>query len=444
MKTSSKPRRRPARSGFTLVEILTVIVIIGILAGIAIPAVTSALRTAREAAIRLEIDVLGQALDAYQLKYGEYPPDFSDWTQVERHFRKAFPSIDDNELRILAQLTYLQNPASNYGRVGSSMMAPDPDPRGRAAFEFHPHSLDRAEALVFCLGGFSSDSKRPFTGQGGPLTLIPSSTNPLTYLNYQYNTERDNAFFDFDASQLSIRQFNIPSDASSATDPLNINFAYTYSNDELVGQNLASWSMATSHSTAAAAGIPCHADPFPTYRIGGTALPVVYFNSKRYDATFGVDTPGLFGPGHYLNVYLPPAATPSEGVARPYVTEVVDTTPPTTFAGTTVPGVVLEFAEADGFQLISGGLDDSYGGIFNPVMGGVGAGGAVYAYPSGKAYNILGLPSSGVSISAKDKYADDDIFRSDFGNSSAPYLNLQPQLDNITNFSTRTLESDLE
>ena len=153
-------RGSTSSSGFTLVEVLTVIVIIGILAGIAIPAINAALRGARNTAIRTDVDVLSQAIEAYKLQHGAYPPDFSDWAAVERHFRKAFPSIDNNELRILAQFTHYNSNSQRTNGTGTS------DPRTSSAFDHFPHAIDRAEALVLCLGGFSSDKKKPFTGPG--------------------------------------------------------------------------------------------------------------------------------------------------------------------------------------------------------------------------------------------------------------------------------------
>ena len=63
------PRRE--RRGSTLVEILTVIVIIGILAGIAIPAITRAIATGRTAKMRMEVGAIEQAIERYRDKYND-------------------------------------------------------------------------------------------------------------------------------------------------------------------------------------------------------------------------------------------------------------------------------------------------------------------------------------------------------------------------------------
>jgi prepilin-type N-terminal cleavage/methylation domain-containing protein len=64
-----KPRRR----GFTLIEILVVIVVIAILASLVAPNVFRHVGTAKDATARAQIEMLGAALDAYRLDNGRYP-----------------------------------------------------------------------------------------------------------------------------------------------------------------------------------------------------------------------------------------------------------------------------------------------------------------------------------------------------------------------------------
>ena len=72
---------RVCARGFTLVEMLTVIAIIGILAALLITAVSSAMKTARVATAKADIQNLTQAATAYSLDFGAFPPDCTAfWT----------------------------------------------------------------------------------------------------------------------------------------------------------------------------------------------------------------------------------------------------------------------------------------------------------------------------------------------------------------------------
>ena len=64
----------PQRSGFTLVELLVVIAIIGVLAALVTPAVFQARVSAKNAAIKAEIDMLHMAIMNYKNEFGSFPP----------------------------------------------------------------------------------------------------------------------------------------------------------------------------------------------------------------------------------------------------------------------------------------------------------------------------------------------------------------------------------
>src|SRR5271157_633822 len=77
--SSSPPiRRRPGEGrgprGFTMVELLAVILILAVLIALLLPALNGALKTARNAAVGGEIDQLAQALASFKAQYGDYPP----------------------------------------------------------------------------------------------------------------------------------------------------------------------------------------------------------------------------------------------------------------------------------------------------------------------------------------------------------------------------------
>lgn len=68
----SRPRRRVAR-GFTLVELLLVLVILGILAALVMPKFTGRTEQARVTAAQTQIATFGTALDAFEVDTGSYP-----------------------------------------------------------------------------------------------------------------------------------------------------------------------------------------------------------------------------------------------------------------------------------------------------------------------------------------------------------------------------------
>ena len=61
------------RRGFTLIEILVVIVVIAVLAGLVAPNVFRHVGEAKHVTTRSQIEMLGAALDAYRLDNGRYP-----------------------------------------------------------------------------------------------------------------------------------------------------------------------------------------------------------------------------------------------------------------------------------------------------------------------------------------------------------------------------------
>lgn len=66
-------KRRPIRSGFTLIEIMVVIVVIAILATLVAPNIFQHVGAAKSATAKSQIEMLGTALDAYRLDNGHYP-----------------------------------------------------------------------------------------------------------------------------------------------------------------------------------------------------------------------------------------------------------------------------------------------------------------------------------------------------------------------------------
>lgn len=72
-KLFSRFRRRGGDDGFTLLEVLVVIVIIGLLVGFVAPAVLHQLGGARVSVAKQSIQRIGTILDMYKLDVGDYP-----------------------------------------------------------------------------------------------------------------------------------------------------------------------------------------------------------------------------------------------------------------------------------------------------------------------------------------------------------------------------------
>jgi len=62
-----------ANAGFTLIELLVVLAILALLAGLVAPQVVRYLGTAKSETAKLQIQMLGSALEMYRLDAGRYP-----------------------------------------------------------------------------------------------------------------------------------------------------------------------------------------------------------------------------------------------------------------------------------------------------------------------------------------------------------------------------------
>ena len=298
-------------------ELLIVMAILGILAGLLAWGVNAARVSILKRAQAFEVQSIASAVEAYRTKYGDYPPDGSSWPVMEAHLRKAFPNILVSELALL-------NPALS---TANGYIRNDND-----LTESHPHLaryistspglrsgrvFDAAEALVFFLGGFSSDPQRPITGPGGPLKL-----NPVVGA-YIYNTQRENAFFEFKIGRLTL-------DPNTGA-----------SNDEAV------YSEGVPNDL-----MPVYVGNGPTYQQLG--VPIIYFDSRTYQLAGA--TVGDFS--YYFNFYSPGLVDTrnvqgsTRNCARPFLSMDLDPNKGNN---------ALRYANDKTFQIMNGGYDRIYG-----------------------------------------------------------------------------------
>jgi len=89
--------------GFTLIELMVVIIILGILAAIAIPRFTSKKTEALSARQAADIKILQNAVDLYYFDKGTYPADFDDLTPTYLKEAPTDPEVEtptDKEYKI--------------------------------------------------------------------------------------------------------------------------------------------------------------------------------------------------------------------------------------------------------------------------------------------------------------------------------------------------------
>jgi general secretion pathway protein G len=84
---------RRTHRGFTLVEILIVVIILGILAAIVIPQFTNASQNARESSLQSILQTLRSQIQLYKLQHGDALPNLiTDWTPLTESTTYGSPS----------------------------------------------------------------------------------------------------------------------------------------------------------------------------------------------------------------------------------------------------------------------------------------------------------------------------------------------------------------
>ena len=85
--------RQNNQSGFTLVELLVVVIILGVLSALAYPAYSAVVRRARYAEARQQMSSMAREVQIYHIENGSYPPDVNPDTQPKGIMN--WPESDD-------------------------------------------------------------------------------------------------------------------------------------------------------------------------------------------------------------------------------------------------------------------------------------------------------------------------------------------------------------
>ena len=207
-----RSQNRTGRGGFTLVELLVVIVIIAVLAALITAAVIPALGKANITKNRSEISQLEVAVENFKQRYGVYPPSRIKLSETGTY--SSTLQLDIDSVQFLTTVWPRINLSAGVNWNGSGMI--DPSPAG-------DWILEGDQCLVFFLGGI------PLNVAG---TTVPSCTgfstngaNPAFHILMGGDTSPP--AFEFSSSRLIYKTTSTPTFLHAAA-PLFFSYLDTY------------------------------------------------------------------------------------------------------------------------------------------------------------------------------------------------------------------------
>ena len=160
--------KRSVRIGFTLVEVLVVIAIIGMLVALLLPAVMAAKTSAKKTVVKSDMTEIVNALENFKTSIGngQYPPDGTNPADLQQFCKAAWPRV------------YWVTTTANYSATPPQVLYPKITP---------------ATALCFWLGGAQDAATNPH--------FIGFSANPAN--PFDYGASRTPVILEFDRTRVN-------------------------------------------------------------------------------------------------------------------------------------------------------------------------------------------------------------------------------------------------